>query len=97
MLARVTWFAEKATRQLADRDSLLDLDGELRPSVEVVRRLSDTQMKMLAAVGLTPASKRLLNREHPSDIDAAFERIEKAYRERHGGEVVDVEIEPADD
>jgi uncharacterized membrane protein YccC len=79
-LARVTILADRAYRHLKDRKSLLTEDGELCPSIDVFRRLAETQSSLLKLAGLTPTAKLS---EQP-DYEAAFQRIEAMKRTRGG-------------
>lgn len=51
---------------------LLDDHGELRSSVDTIRRLADTQAKLAEKLGLTPATLRTFTREKAADLAAAF-------------------------
>jgi hypothetical protein len=64
---------------------LIDAEtGELRPSIDVVRKLSETQMRLAASTGLTPLSLRLFAKEKCVDLAGAFAEIE--YAEELNGE-----------
>ena len=79
-LARVTLLLERSYNVLKTRKSLLNKDGELCKSVDVVRRLAETQTRLLAIMGLTPTAAAV---DHPErEVEAAFERIEKMKRAR---------------
>lgn len=47
---------------------LLGEDGELRPSIDTIRKLVDSQAKLAEKLGLTPATLRSLGREKPVDL-----------------------------
>ena len=80
-LARLTILSERAYAHLKDRKSLLDEHGELCRSIDVARRLIDSQTALLKQLGLTPNSSVA----EPDDFEAAFERIEtmKKARDTH--------------
>jgi hypothetical protein len=56
-------------------------DGEIRPSVDTLRRLMQTQSQLATALGLTPATLAALTKEKPIDL-AAFFAIEANGRAR---------------
>lgn len=95
VLARVHSLAEEVTARLADM-GLLDEDGELKPSLEMARRLADTEMRLLGALGLTPAAMRAGRARPPIDFDAVYARIEEARRARYGDEGDEQVIEPSE-
>jgi hypothetical protein len=47
---------------------LLGEDGELRPSIDTIRKLADTQAKLAEKLGLTPSTLRALGREKRVDL-----------------------------
>jgi hypothetical protein len=51
---------------------LLDENNELRPSIDTIRRLADTQAKLAEKLGLTPATLRAFGREKPVDLVGAL-------------------------
>jgi hypothetical protein len=51
---------------------LLNADGELRSSIDTIRKLADTQLKLAEKLGLTPLTLRALGREKSVDLVAAF-------------------------
>jgi hypothetical protein len=52
--------------------ALIGEDGELRPSVDSIRRLAETQARLARELGLTPATLRVLGREKRVDLAAAL-------------------------
>src|SRR5438552_2382110 len=60
---------------------LLNEDGELRASIDTVRKLADTQVKLAEKLGLTPATLKTLGREKPVDLAAAFADTNSAEAE----------------
>ncbi len=77
-LARVTLTLDRAYWVLKERESLLDKDGELCKSIDVFRRLAETQSVLLKAVGLVPGAT--LPTLPDGEIEAAYERIEALKR-----------------
>ena len=65
--------------ELIRRQELIGPNGELRPSVDTVRRLALTQVHLAEKLGLTPSSLREATHERTAVdmLDAAAERIEK--------------------
>jgi hypothetical protein len=51
---------------------LLGEDGELRPSIDTIRKLADTQAKLAEKLGLTPSTLRTLGREKRVDLAGAL-------------------------
>ena len=78
-LARITLLVDRAYETLRDRP-LLDENGELRPSLDTLRRMIGTQSDLLKAVGLMPTSVQP-DSQHKT-LDAVFERIEKVRQQR---------------
>lgn len=60
--ARVSLMLERAYSFVRDKD-LIGENGELRPSVDAVRRLAETQSRLAKELGLTPGTLRALSRE----------------------------------
>jgi len=52
--------------------------GELRSSVNTVRQLAETQLRVAAQLGLTPASLKLFSKERRVDLAAAFAEADDA-------------------
>lgn len=83
-LAKISLLLERSYATIKRRESLLGDDAELCQSLDVLRRLADSQFKMLEAIGLLP------NKPLPQepDMEAAFQRIEslkRANRESRNG------------
>ncbi len=51
---------------------LLGEDGELRPSIDTIRKLAESQSKLAERLGLTPASLRAFKREKRVDLIGAL-------------------------
>lgn len=66
---RVSLLVERGYESLQN-GSLLDADGELRASIDVVRRLAETQTRLAEKLGLTPSTLRALSREKVVDLAA---------------------------
>ena len=64
--ARITIMLERSYAFLRDKD-VVGANGELRPSVDTVRRLAETQSRLAKELGLTPATLRALSREKVVD------------------------------
>jgi hypothetical protein len=60
--ARVSLLLERSYAFLRDKD-VVGENGELRPSVDAVRRLAETQSRLAKELGLTPSTLRALSRE----------------------------------
>lgn len=82
-LARITLLMERSYAVLKERKSLLDERGELCPSIDVFRRLVDSQAGLLKAVGLMPTA--VLPEPLDKEIEAAFQRIEAIKRTTASG------------
>ena len=78
-LARVTILLERTYAHLRDRENLASQSGELTRSIDTVRRLADTQLRFLQAIGLTPMSSMPEPLRDGSDdgIEAALTRMER--------------------
>jgi hypothetical protein len=57
---------------------LIGENGELRPSIETIRRLVDTQAKIAEKLGLTPSTLKALRKEKRADLAAVFAESEDA-------------------
>ncbi len=66
---RISLLLERGYQSLRD-GSLLDQDGELRGSVDTVRRLAETQTRLAEKLGLTPATLRAMAKEKVIDLAA---------------------------
>jgi hypothetical protein len=75
--ARVSVLLSDSYEKIKNQN-LLGEDGELRPSIETIRRLVDTQAKLAEKLGLTPATLKALRREKKADIAAAFANLDDA-------------------
>ena len=51
---------------------LIGTDGELRSSIDTIRKLADTQVRLAEKLGLTPATLRMLGREKLIDLVSAL-------------------------
>jgi hypothetical protein len=68
--ARVSILFQDAYESIRNQ-SLIGPDGELRSSIEVVRRLAETQARLAERLGLTPGTLRTFSREKTVlDLDA---------------------------
>jgi hypothetical protein len=68
-LARVSLLAERAYQVLKERDSLLDEHGELCKSIDVFRRLAESQANLLDLLGLTPRAAREMRSWAERELD----------------------------
>ena len=59
---RISLLLADAYEEIRSED-LVASDGELRSSIDVVRRLADTQLKLAEKLGMTPSTLRALGRE----------------------------------
>jgi hypothetical protein len=66
---RVSLLLERGYQSLRDR-SLLDEEGELCASIDIVRRLAETQTRLAEKLGLTPATLRAMAKEKVVDLAA---------------------------
>jgi hypothetical protein len=82
-LARVSLLCERSYQVLKDRNSLLDADGELCKSIDVFRRLAETQSVLLKSLGLMPGSP--VAESADKEIEAACVRIEALKRVHTNG------------
>jgi hypothetical protein len=84
--ARVSLLLGDCYEKLRDGE-LLDEDGELRPSINTVRALAETQMRLARELGLTPVTLRQLGREKRVDLAAALAgHVEDAEEVAAGGD-----------
>jgi len=75
---RISLLVERGYAELR-KNTLLDENGELRASIDVVRRLAETQTRLAEKLGLTPTTLRMLSREKVLDLAAALaEDVEDA-------------------
>ena len=79
-LARTTVLLDRMYEALRDRP-LLDDKGELRSSIDVLRRMISTQQSLLGSLGLLPTSV-LPDNAAAKTLDAVFERMEKVRQQR---------------
>jgi len=79
-LARITLLLERAYEHLKTCESLLTDKGELCSSVDVIRRLCESQASLLKMMGLTPTS--VLPNQADREIEAAYERIAEMTKTR---------------
>ena len=64
--ARVAFLLERSYLFIRDKD-VIGENGELRPSVDTVRRLAETHSRLAKELGLTPVTLRALSREKVVD------------------------------
>lgn len=69
--ARVTLLIERSYEVLRD-GRLVDDDGELRGSLDTIRRLMTTQAQLARELGLSPSAARSVQSNRPRDLAAAF-------------------------
>ncbi len=69
--ARVTLMLERSYAYIRDKD-VVGENGELRPSIDAVRRLAETQSRLAKELGLTPTTLRALSRGKVIDLAASF-------------------------
>jgi len=62
---------------------LIGDDGELRPSIDTIRRLTETQSKLAEKLGLTPSTLKAFRKEKTIDIAAAYAELDDAERNRN--------------
>lgn len=68
--ARITLLIERAYQTLRDGELLSD-QGELRPSLDIFRRLTSTQAQLARELGLSPtAGHSLMKSVEPLDLEA---------------------------
>jgi hypothetical protein len=70
--ARVSLLIERSYQVIRNSESLIGEDGEVRSSVDTVRRLSETQSRLAEKLGLTPATLRAFSKEKTVDLAAAL-------------------------
>jgi hypothetical protein len=73
--ARVSILLTDAYEKVRDMD-LIGEDGELRPSIETIRRLVDTQAKLAEKLGIAPATLRQFSKEKAVDFAAMLANAE---------------------
>jgi hypothetical protein len=73
---RISLLLQDSYEKLRNGDLIDDETGELRPSIDAVRKLSETQMRLAASLGLTPLSLRLFAKEKRVDLASAFAEAE---------------------
>jgi hypothetical protein len=69
--ARTSLMLERGYTFLRDHD-VIGEDGELRPSIDAVRRLAETQVRLAKELGLTPSTLRSLSQGKTIDLAARF-------------------------
>lgn len=69
--ARVSLLLGDCYERLKEGD-LIGENGELRPSIDTVRKLAETQARLAKELGLTPVTLRQLGREKRVDLAAAL-------------------------
>jgi len=74
---RISLLLERGYASLRD-GSLLDDEGELRSSVDAVRRLAETQVRLAKELGLTPSTLRALAKDKTFDLAAELANVEEA-------------------
>jgi hypothetical protein len=72
---RVSLLLADAYEKLRDGD-LIGENGELRPSIDTVRKLAETQARLAKELGLTPLTLRSLGREKSVDLAATFAEVD---------------------
>ena len=76
--ARISILLADSYEKIRDQN-LIGEDGELRPSIETIRRLVDTQSKLAEKLGLTPATLKALRKaKRANDIPARFANLDDA-------------------
>jgi hypothetical protein len=75
---RLSLLLQDAYDRLRLEDRLLGDDGELRTSIDTIRKLAETQARLARELGLTPSTLRALAREKRADLAAALVDIEDA-------------------
>jgi hypothetical protein len=80
--ARISILLERAYATLKDRDLISPETDELRTSIDTVSRLIGQQVKLAAALGLSPMTIRSLSREKVADAFDAARGVEDAEPEK---------------
>jgi hypothetical protein len=75
--ARISILALDSYEFLRER-GLVGENGELRSSVETVNRLLSAQLKLAAALGLSPATVGRFRNERPADLVSALAEHDEA-------------------
>lgn len=70
--ARLSILIERSYQVIRDADSLIGEDGEVRGSVDTVRRLAETQSRLAEKLGLTPATLKIFSKEKLVDLPGAM-------------------------
>jgi hypothetical protein len=71
---RVSLLLQDSYERLRDGE-LIGEDGELRPSIDTVRKLAETQARLAKELGFTPLTLRALAREKTVDLAATFAEV----------------------
>ncbi len=82
---RVSLLLQDSYEKLRNGDLIGD-DGELRPSINTVRQLAETQARLARELGLTPSTLRALGREKRADLAAALVDIDDVEVGGDGGD-----------
>lgn len=77
-LARVTLLVDRTYSVLKERETLIGKDGDLCRSIDVFRRLAETQPVLLKSVGLIPGAP--MPTLPDGEIEAAYQRIDALKR-----------------
>jgi hypothetical protein len=77
---RISLLLQDSYEKVRNGDLIDAETGELRPSIDVVRRRSETQMRLAASLGLTPLSLWLFAKEKCVDLAGAFAEIGDAEK-----------------
>ena len=70
--ARLSLLLERSYQVIRDSETLLGEDGEIRSSIDVIRRMSETQSRLAEKLGLTPATLRSFSKEKVADLAAVM-------------------------
>jgi hypothetical protein len=73
---RVSLLLQDSYERLRDGELIDPESGELRPSIDLVRRLAETQTRLAKELGLTPLTLRSLGREKSVDLAATFAEVD---------------------
>jgi len=96
-LAQVSILLERSYEHLRTREDLLGNTGELCRSIETVRRLADTQLRLLQACGLVPtATLPEGSIDDDAGIEDAFQRMQKIRVIRDNEKFIDGEVSKED-
>ena len=69
---RITITLERSYATIRDESLISTETGELRSSVDTVRKLAETQSRLARELGLTPATLRAFSKEKLVDLAAAM-------------------------